>query len=224
MEQIDLTADEDNQESASNHTNMHFTGSAVAGVIEQTKDPGCSFSIVEVSSLSDSAIPSFLFDATDNSSNTQPFTHVIASSSGLSTSMNTQYVYRLAPVASPSRHAVPVNSAKLHDSDSDDHSGKFAETTIHESYCDPNLPMRESIPINPLKSVKFNKEFYGKSKTRILLKKHICHICGKRLLKKCDLERHFRVHTGERPFRCGTCGQWFSQKHNLYLHRRRKGH
>ncbi|WAR14691.1 hypothetical protein MAR_004796, partial [Mya arenaria] len=70
------------------------------------------------------------------------------------------------------------------------------ETVIEESYQDPSQPMLESIPINPFKAVKFNKEFYGRSKTRILLKKQICHICNKRLLKKSDLERHIRTHTG----------------------------
>lgn len=89
---------------------------------------------------------------------------------------------------------------------------------------DPAAFMIPSIPINPLKYVQFNKEFYGRSKTRIVLKRHICELCGKRLLKKSDLERHVRVHTGEKPFMCSACRQRFSQKHSLDVHRRKMRH
>lgn len=89
---------------------------------------------------------------------------------------------------------------------------------------DPAAFMVPSFPINPLKYVQFNREFYGRNKTRIVLKRHICQLCGKRLLKKSDLERHVRVHTGEKPYMCSACRQRFSQKHSLDVHRRRMRH
>uniref|UniRef100_A0A3Q3BHN4 C2H2-type domain-containing protein n=1 Tax=Kryptolebias marmoratus TaxID=37003 RepID=A0A3Q3BHN4_KRYMA len=38
--------------------------------------------------------------------------------------------------------------------------------------------------------------------------------------QKTNLNRHRRVHTGDKPFPCDLCGQRFSQKTNLNTHRR----
>ncbi|XP_016842062.1 zinc finger protein 236 isoform X1 [Nasonia vitripennis] len=47
-----------------------------------------------------------------------------------------------------------------------------------------------------------------------------CEICGKSFSKPCQVERHIRVHTGERPFKCETCNKSFSQKSSLQLHQK----
>ena len=67
----------------------------------------------------------------------------------------------------------------------------------------------------------FNKELYGLYRNQIVLKKYICPQCGRRCLKKSDLTRHIRVHTGEKPFTCEICLKKFSEKHNFYNHMRR---
>ncbi|KAH3874277.1 hypothetical protein DPMN_037519 [Dreissena polymorpha] len=247
VDQIDLTADDDESEGgnpANNHlveVNSNREACYLSGLINQPMDPACNFSIVNVSSLStqesfmyaDSNAPGPSRARDDNVCDERSLylpNHNAAVMSHFNTINDTGTLY-IRPVddtgasysgswatASTSVAQATNQISPVLDYRSDQ------EITIQETYADPTLHLPESIPINPYQAVKFNKEFYGRSKDRILLKKHICEVCGKRCLKKCDLERHLATHTGNKPFRCGVCGSSYNQRSNLLQHKKQYRH
>ena len=48
-----------------------------------------------------------------------------------------------------------------------------------------------------------------------------CPVCPQVMAQKNDMNRHMRIHTGEKPFICGICGHAANRKFNLKTHMRK---
>ncbi|XP_009072362.1 PREDICTED: zinc finger protein 770 [Acanthisitta chloris] len=49
-------------------------------------------------------------------------------------------------------------------------------------------------------------------------KTHTCESCNKTFQSRSKLERHFLIHTGQKPFKCSSCGKSFRQSAHLKIH------
>ncbi|KAK7603256.1 hypothetical protein V9T40_003255 [Parthenolecanium corni] len=59
---------------------------------------------------------------------------------------------------------------------------------------------------------------FNKTRKTVPNRPHRCDICGNCFTQQSHMQRHRRIHTGEKPFSCEACGEKFSRSDKLKLH------
>ncbi|CAG9864862.1 unnamed protein product [Phyllotreta striolata] len=103
------------------------------------------------------------------------------------------------------------------------HALSKADSSLTCSYCDVEFKTPQQLKVHVSNHTKAWKYFKRKkcqtdAPKEKKMYKNVCKICNKSFVKNSLLERHVRVHSGEKPFKCNICEQRFTQKGSLQIH------
>ena len=84
-----------------------------------------------------------------------------------------------------------------------------ADLDIEKNTKEKKIPSKKKVP---------NEKENDEKTTNASSSRVQCSICGRTIFSKKFLADHMRLHTGERPYVCKTCGACFSSRGSLHKH------
>ena len=115
------------------------------------------------------------------------------------------------PLPAPQPVRANLNTDVLRSLDSHTYPTDTRSTSRTSSACSTPKQSSSSLRYNPLVT---RREIPKGSSTRSKdsnspVYQHVCSTCSCKFARARDLTRHFRLHTGERPYECSGCNERF---------------
>ncbi|CAL4176018.1 unnamed protein product, partial [Meganyctiphanes norvegica] len=101
-----------------------------------------------------------------------------------------------------------------------DTSADADHSICHVSNSDFQSPIEVNIPGESNTNLQENG-IVKHPKTDTSKKTYQCCYCDKSFHNSSNLNRHIRLHMGERPYKCNQCGHAFAQKQHLATHQKK---